>query len=93
MNIYNITSKPILITPLLVAILAMMGGTTSVHALVNCSLSNDSRCLEATMLPPDQGQLHHSNITAYCLFGVLLGNWVFPTNAPIGSPAFCRSLP
>lgn len=91
---HNITYKPITIAPVLAAVIAMMGATTSVHASVDCSLSNDSRCLQATMLPPDQIQFHHSNITAYCLFGVLLGTWNYPANASnIGSTAYCRSIP
>ena len=91
---HNITYKPITIAPVLAVVIAMMGATTSVHASVDCSLSNDSRCLQATMLPPDQIQFHHSNITAYCLFGVLLGTWNYPANASnIGSTAYCRSIP
>jgi hypothetical protein len=91
---FNVTYKPILVALVLAAILAMVGVTTSVRASVDCSLSNDSRCIEATMLPPDSIQFHHSNITAYCLFGVLLGTWVLPANASnTGSTPFCRSLP
>jgi hypothetical protein len=90
----NITERGISITPVLAAVIAMIGATTSVHASVDCSLSNDSRCLQATMLPPDQIQFHHRNITAYCLFGSLLGTWKYPSNASImGSTAYCRSMP
>lgn len=78
----------------LAGVIALMSATTSVHASVDCSLSNDSRCLQATMLPPDQIQFHHRNITAYCLFGSLLGTWKYPSNASnIGSTAYCRSMP
>ncbi|MGC2682306.1 MAG: hypothetical protein WA323_10585 [Candidatus Nitrosopolaris sp.] len=44
---HNITYKPITLAPVLAAVIAMMGATTSVHASVDCSLSNDSRCLQA----------------------------------------------
>lgn len=83
------------IVPILAAVIAimMMGATTSVRASVDCSLSNDSRCLQATMLPPDQIQFHHTNITAYCLFGSLLGTWKYPSNSSIASTAYCRSIP
>jgi hypothetical protein len=91
---WSVTYKPILVASVLTAILAMTGITTDVRASVDCSLSNDSRCLQATMLPPESIQFHHSNITAYCLFGVLLGTWVVPTTASnIGNTPFCRSIP
>ena len=89
----NISYKTILIAPVLAAIIVVIGATTNVHASVDCSLSKDSRCLQATMLPPDQMQIRHRNITAYCLFGTLLGTWKYPSNASIASTAYCRSLP
>jgi hypothetical protein len=93
-RMWSVTYKPILVASVLTAILATTGITTTVRASVDCSLSNDARCLKATMLPPESIQFHHSNITAYCLFGVLLGTWVVPTTASsIGNTPICRSLP
>jgi hypothetical protein len=90
----NITYKAISIASVLAAVIAIMGATTNVHASIDCSLSNDPRCLQATMLPPDQIQFHHRNITAYCLFGSLLGTWKYPSNVSnIESTAYCRSIP
>jgi hypothetical protein len=77
------------ISVVLATVIAMMGATTSVHASVDCSVSKDSRCLQSTMLPQD----HHGNITAYCLFGSLLGTWEYPTNTSIPSTAYCRLIP
>lgn len=92
MELHNITYKTILVVTLLAALIAIMDATPGVHASVDCSVSKDSRCLQTTMLPPDQ--FHHRNITAYCLFGTLLGAWKYPSNASnLPSTAYCRSIP
>jgi len=59
--------KPILIAPLIVAVLTMVGATTThAYATIDCSQSNDPRCQQATSSPPDFS--HHSGQdVAYCI--------------------------
>ncbi len=69
--------NPILIAPVLVAVLTMVGATaTHAYATIDCSQSSDPRCQEATSSPPDFSH-HSAQDVAYCLaVGSLLGIWV-----------------
>ncbi len=105
---YNLSYKPILVAPVLLAILTMIGATTShAYASVDCGQSNpDPRCQQVTSSPPQppscdtttaDGQCisHHSVATVFCLAGVLLGVWIFPPSASSApnEAAACVAVP
>jgi hypothetical protein len=103
-RMYNMTYNPILIAPVLAAVLAMIGATTNVHASVDCTQSTDDpRCQAAAnsspsspSSPPEgEGMQLHSASTGWCLAGGLLGTWVLPANGANvpQEAASCQALP
>lgn len=105
-RMFNMTYNPILIVPVLAAVLTMIGATTNVHASVDCTQStDDARCQAAANSSPspssppsspggERMQLHSAS-TGWCLAGGLLGTWVLPANGANvpQEAAFCQGLP
>jgi hypothetical protein len=88
---YNLGFKPILVAPALVALLTIIGATTThAYASVDCSQSDDPRCQQATSSPPDFSH-HSAQDVAFCIAaGSLLGIWV-PVAAQ-AAPFVCQVL-
>jgi hypothetical protein len=90
------TYKPLLIVPMLVALLTTIGATTThAYAVVDCSQSDPPRCQQATSTPPSPDEItHHSGL--FCLLGTILGIWSPPIGAIAGAAEqtpICQELP